>query len=694
MITPARIAVIQTSSERDHNSEAGTGAFRRLATQMPWLTFEFFDESTVAALVDGITESKYSAVVFASNSLYNETIYRAANASASQFRKASAEGMGIVVLQQFLLPGDSRSCDFLPVDNQATYFGIPATAIEDIAVNPNARCVDSQESLALSPDDFGVRAPTTWCRIQPLHPAEWRVFGTVSNDGTDFEAMFRSRNPRGRVLLTTLPLDWLPNSSLLAHFVARAARSLGTLYINHSSESLPNELVLRLELGRAATRGGHIASVAASDIGSIDPRHVPYRHFSHIIVSPHWTWGEMSGLLQTFRFRLENEGSLTAQAAHSTDGRPILVTIGERPRYLLIADQFAQWFERHVEEFTSAPAPAVRALAAVIAAIRDACADPEAVPRQLSGEMMQHFIEGYAERRLGGRVNVDGHVMPTAAVAAAMALVDSDRSKIDPLQEWVQKQEYVSSNAAKQQARLWLPAVRLTHGFDEGNEVEHLYHRLLQVQQEKCGTDDLSELGAMLRNPGLPLSVRAIVADSLSSASSTQARGLVADSIGLLKDDWVAALRSDHPPLESICLLTATMVRVHAACGFASGLGPDERESTQPQPSAREADLRRDLELARQALSSERSNLDRVRSFASLSMGTAVVCASAIPLLIAVWVLSAFGADVTTWLAVLIPLVTVVASLVAFAGLKAASLQAAPKWLRALGEVMQSTRGG
>ena len=47
VITPAVVGVVQTSFERDHNTDAGIEGFERLGVELPWIKFRYYDEYTI-----------------------------------------------------------------------------------------------------------------------------------------------------------------------------------------------------------------------------------------------------------------------------------------------------------------------------------------------------------------------------------------------------------------------------------------------------------------------------------------------------------------------------------------------------------------------------------------------------------------------------------------------------------------------
>ena len=93
---PATVGVIQTSSERDHNSDAGPEAFHELGLDR--VRFEFFDEHSIGDLLRGVAERRFSAISFGSNSLFNPVIHAASQEAAAEIGAASEAGMGIVTL--------------------------------------------------------------------------------------------------------------------------------------------------------------------------------------------------------------------------------------------------------------------------------------------------------------------------------------------------------------------------------------------------------------------------------------------------------------------------------------------------------------------------------------------------------------------------------------------------------------------
>lgn len=267
----ALVGVIQTSSERDHNSDAGRETFRE--GLLPWVEFDFYDEYSVDTFVRRIKEHRFTAVCFASNALFNPVIYDACRAQACDIIEASKNGMGIVLLQQFLPDEVTRKCDFLPDSHRLIYSGIghqPITKFQ-FADDVKKYC---DESIA---GQLQSRTSVLWSTVTPRVEGAWCPLVKATAGGTHQPVVLRTRLAQGRVVASALPLDWLADDRLLAYAIRLAVRSLGTLYIHPEDERATGSIALELLLGRARARGGHVTAMALENPSNLRSQGDPLR---------------------------------------------------------------------------------------------------------------------------------------------------------------------------------------------------------------------------------------------------------------------------------------------------------------------------------------------------------------------------------------------------------------------------------
>ncbi|MFF4557706.1 hypothetical protein [Streptomyces sp. NPDC001422] len=680
------MGVVQSSSERDHNSDADRDSFRRLT--LPWVEFQFFDEHSVGDLYRRVEDMSLSAVVYASNSLFSPAIFEASRAAAPCIGRAVNNGMGLVVLQQFLPPDVVRTCDFLPMPHQIEYRGVRDCHIKRVQVNERAIDVHGRAALTLGTDRFGTRSPTLWSEVKPAFRGEWRPIATVELRNTrKVDVILRSRTPRARLIVSALPLDWLADEALLGYVIARAVRSRGTLYLHPDGESVANDVSMQLAFGQAVLQGGHLSHHSIRDPRDVQVRDTPYRHFSHLLFSPRWNWSDLSALRsEGTKSRLENEGSITAHAGTFSDGHPLLVTVGGRPPYLEVADRFANWLEVNAERFRDAPTSPLRALAVAAVAIESAAADTDAVPRSMSVEEVRNYLRSYVVRRRQGRDNVDGHVLPTAAIASAMELLRFPSEEIAPLRSWIERGDYASSTASLQQALLWLPGLRLQRPRAVVRSIDKVYDDLLTVREEGHTSSSLSRLCAILSDGEAPISLRAIIAENLTEGCDAQTLARVAGSARTLQSDLEQSLDAGHPPLEAVCLIVATLIRIRSRSGLQSSFRQIKLEESQAQ---RTVDLRRDLESMKQHVADNAEVLAATQNSGRRFVGSLVVAAATILGLAFVLLLDHVTADLSTWIEIALPVLLTFTAMAAYLGARAARVGCEPRWLRAFRDFMQ-----
>ncbi|BCB83716.1 hypothetical protein [Phytohabitans suffuscus] len=697
VIVPALVGVIQSTSERDHNSDAGVEGFGRLVDDAPWIEFRYYDEHTVGELFHGVAEMKFSAIVFASNSLTHPSIYEASRAAQDVIRAASNNGVGIVVLHQFLLPGVVRDCTFLPLAHQVSFHGRADAAVQGVTVDRRALRVGSQDPLSLDLGQFGDRSPVVWSEVRPLYEREWRCIATVRMGGRDVDAILRSRTPRARTIVSVLPLDWLGDSGLLAHAVSRAVRGRGTLYLYPEGENPSEDASVQLAFGRAVLRGGHLSNQAITHPSEVRVNCVPYRHFSHLVISRTWKWSDLGTLLgQATKSRLENGGSITAHArdldTDDPDGQqPLLVTVGGRPAYLEIADRFARWFETLQERFRDGQTTLARALATVANTIHATVEDPDAVPQGLSIGEIRALLSPYVDMRLRGLTHVDGHVLPTAAIASTMELLDFPPERVAPLRSWIEAHDYASSTASLQQAKLWLPGLDIDDALSPKTEIDQIFDALLTVRSDGHDTAAMDYLCGILKDGSQSISRRAIIAESLTNSDDPRVQARVADSARTLQNDLEFSLAAGHPPMEAICLSTAALIRIHASSGLTSGVPvQDHSDGGAWQEPDRDSELRRKLELTRQQVADADGKVRAVQQFARRAVGMSVAIAVVIVLAAYGVLISSVKLDADAWVGISVAGFVATAALVTYVGHRASRVGGEPRWMAAVRDLFLS----
>jgi len=684
VLRPALVGVIQTGSERDHNSEAGSEPFDKIP--LAWITCEFYDEHSVVDFYRGIKDRRFSAVCFGSNALFNSAIYGASCDAAQCIADASEDGMGIVLLQQFLPVTSSRACEFLPSFHRLEYRGLGYRRIDQIQVAD--RVLGPGEELSLDARTFGNREPVLWSTVTPSSPRAWCPLATVRAQGEEHVVLMRTRAARGRIIVSALPLDWLSDHRLLTYVIGLSVRSLGTLYVHSEREHQTQSISLELLLGRSVAEGGHLSSVTVDDPGKVSSRGNPFADFGHIVVSDEWGWPELTGLYhERIRARLENGGSVSAYGSSAgPGGERVFSVVRGRPIYLYLAHQFAAWFEANRPRFLDAPTTQVRALAVAVRAVHDSTVDPDEIPPFIALDEIDRSLGPYFELRLHGADNADGHVLPTASLASAMLLLKHPQEEIVPLLRWIERGEYVSSFAAIQQAALWLPEVHVPPGRVAKSDLETIYECLLAVRASPGNSDQLDQLLAILSDPGAVMSRKAIIAESLVGFGHRETLVRAAGAARQLQNDLELALSAEHAPLEVICLLTAFLVRVHAAQEPTAGYSRVDAPPNGPTLDL-DADLRRTLEGAHSVAEALQDQLRATRVFGAKAVGWTITLAIVLIVAAATVVVISVEAEWPTWAGVLLPALALASAVFAYVGFRAGQVDCEPRALRSLREI-------
>ena len=323
--------------------------------------------------------------------------------------------------------------------------------------------------------------------------------------------------------------------------------------------------------------------------------------------------------------------------------------------------------------------------------------DPDEIPRLLESEELSRIFADYFKRRLQNNDNVDRHALPTASLASAMRLLRFDDRETRPLLDWLRRDDFVSSYAAVQQAALWLDDVELaTCSKPTGSDLEAIYEILLSLRAGRATAEQIHELFALLISEEVPLTRKAIVAESLVRYGDAQTFARAATAAMSLQNDLEQAMSSERAPLEVICLLTAFIVRVHAAQELAAGSVHYEAHDDIRQPDL-ESDLRRDLDLARGELNAGLERLAQTREFGSRAVGWAVSLGLVLTFGLAALLIVVLGASWTAWVAISVPAVTAILAMVSYVGHRAKRYESEPRImaeLRRCGGPEQPARQG
>jgi hypothetical protein len=597
---PALVAVVQSSSERDHHAETGNERFLRL--DLPWVTFEFFDEHSLADFQVGLASQRYSAVVIASNALHNPAVLSQLGHRESTEELAAAweAGLGIVLLQQFAPLGAERSCMLLPPTHQVDYVGTVRRDLtpENLLVAPAFRSAcdaiggsDATATPVFSELEgcFGHRPAAIWSMLRPLQGNVWTVpVALKERNGVETPLIMTSRSSRSRVLTSAIPLDWLEDTRPLAYSIARAVRPRGTMYLRPPGESI-REPAIETLLSMGSERGGHVTHVDAVDPAHEIVMNPHFKHFSHLVLSDAWSWQDVGDDVgQTLRKRLENGGSFSAML-NSTGQERVLVRSQERPAYLRITEQFARWLDLHMARFDDAPTTAVRALAVAADAVEQAVSDPDEIPGNLTKANLRQLLTPYLHSRLQGTSCVDDLVMPTAAAASTMALLDFDKSDRQPLLEWITEHLGENGPVARAQAELWLaelgPPSPCVDGQVLPSSIAGVYSDLLATRTGGLKQAAGDRAVQLLRDPATPELRRAIVADALTASATREELKRLAPASPLLRADFASALKMPAPPLETVCLQMAALARLESVQALSVGIGDGARLSSQSPTS-------------------------------------------------------------------------------------------------------------
>ena len=218
-----------------------------------------------------------------------------------------------------------------------------------------------------------------------------------------------------------------------------------------------------------------------------------------------------------------------------------------------------------------------------------------------------------------------------------------------------------------------------------------MYDNLLLVRKSGFEARAVTELCAILDAGDLPISTRAIIADALTSGGDPRTLAQVAGSARSLQRELDLSLSAARPPLEAVCLIAASLVRIHHAAGIALGNGDGATNPSNNRHS--DSTLRHDLKLARQTLLDRADELAQTRAFGRRTIGAVVAMLSVVFAAALSALLFRPAVDVSTKLSIALPSLVVFAAIISYVGARAADVEAEPRWLAAVRDIWRSGRG-
>jgi len=460
----ATVAVVESRMQSVHYPELST-RWTLEGRGAPWIRFEWFDEGSLDELARGLRSSRFSALLVASGALQLHAIAVALNSSefASEIQAQVKRGMGLVVMQTFAAPG-RRLLEFLPPGMNV--WAVPNEAAAAIA--PNYSSSFEQKIAATLSALEGHLLPEI-----PL-PSERAVIATLKGEEGDYQQVaarlpsgepivIASRGSRGRVYVSTAPLDQMGSHALHAMLV-RAVRANGMLLIRQTPPASAVEEREYLDWLAAKPSSTHLCEVLMVP-GSQEALNIgegTLACFGHIVFASPWSWESMPRISRhDLLLRLENGGSITA-LVRTSSGETHWLSLAGATRAIETARRYARWLSTHGEDVVDSPLLVIRAATRVNAALRTAVSDWDDVPPLVRPEFARSLFEAALLGRLCGRKrdNVDGLLVPTAALLSACRDLGVTLDSSTALVNWMRRSLVSASPASVLQAATWVPELR------------------------------------------------------------------------------------------------------------------------------------------------------------------------------------------------------------------------------------------
>jgi hypothetical protein len=454
----ALVAVLLDASSTPHYIDNGREPYERAAEDIPWTTFEFFDQHTFSLFKEAVEQREVDAFLIASGSLDGGEMRRLVREESfvAASHEAIRTGTGAVVLHQHPPSSGTLDYGFLP-DTLAVEIScahtdehyLPADNIEGVGVldvlgpagdgggdrlQGTTKVTGAQLADALC---RGQRGKDAWHRDRLLVDSlSWDVVAKEREDGDLL--LLRSRLPGVSVVVSAVPLDW-NRSTLLPSLVALALRERGCLYLR--STPSPAEVDdAALDESDAATVEPHVQRLEEDGLFVAEQR-VPLdvlkqadcdlhtcslgAFFGTLAFSTAWHLPDLPWLTSDdILGRLECKGSLVVSCSAAT-GRDMLVEIARPPMYAQHAEEFAEWLAAKLVRPEQLSPFELRAAVAAVATIEAAFRDRTAVPRAAARDHVAKLLAPeLVERTREG--NVDTDPLRTAAVLAVASFLGGD----------------------------------------------------------------------------------------------------------------------------------------------------------------------------------------------------------------------------------------------------------------------------
>ncbi len=669
------VAVVESASDTAHYPRFNHGAYDRVA--VPWLRLQFYDETELDWLLSEPLERRFAAVVFTMGAIalpsVRDTLVRQAEALA----EALTNGVGLVISAQSLGGVGRFDLSFLPEGSQVSLVQ-PQPGMRSMAgwarVNglPERQLSEAEGRRALS----GVTMAAS-------HAFGWSDAATLRRpDDTVETVVWRAQFARGRVIVAVLPFERLGWQEVVELMLTRATRSRCCLILGRDNPPAWYEDVADGEaLVQLADPGGH--QDALNRLAG---------NFAQLRLCRDATWDAVGCLTrEALLARLENDG--TVEFAADGPGEVIYSRLAGVPQYLSRLRQAQADLIDLVPGLHAGPTFHVLAMAILCKTAEHVVQDAVFMPDLLRMETARSMVERAVARRVS-EGSVDEQLLPTANMLAAALITGAAPEAAASMVSWIKV------NAAAAQADHLAQARWVARAADRLD--------LLDLIPEPTDQPD-SLLGRLSRELDAgPLAAlpppRGTVASKLDAAilAYTHARCSVPNQAPAVWDVLKEVDRSfpkkssrANRNVEELCYRTAAEVLLDAASPLAAHptivTRPELIPGSTSELLSRQAAIEMDAHKGQRAVEERDKVIGTARIMAGI-FATMVTLVAIVVISIPFWLpqLSTVGPEFRISLAA--AAFVAVSTLITLA-LTTRSVQlVAPRWFRAIGDLVRTLR--
>jgi len=675
VLQTATVAVVESASDTAHYPGMNHGVYDRVA--IPWLRLQFYDETELDWLLSEPLERRFAAVVFTMGAIALPSVRDTLGRHAETFAEALTNGVGLVISATSLGGKERFDLSFLPEGSQVSLVQ-PQPGMRTMAgrvrVNslPDRQLSESEGRRALS----GVT-------VAASHAFGWSDAATLLRpDGTVETVVWRAQFGRGRVIIAVLPFERLGWQEVVELTLSRATRSRSCLILGRDNPPAWYEEVGEGEaLVQLADPGGHQDLVKRlAD------------NFAQLRLCRDVTWDAVGCLTrQALLARLENDG--TVEFATDGPGEVIYSRLAGVPQYLSRLRRVEAALIDLISDLHAGPTFHVLAMAILCKTAEHVVQDAVFMPDLLRMDTARSIVERAVARRVS-EGSVDEQLLPTASVLAAALITGAAPEAAVSMVSWIKANAGGAHADHRAQARWVARAADRLDLLDFIPVPKDQPDSLLGRLSRELDSGPLAPL------PPLP----GTVASKLDAAILAYTHARYSDPIQtsavwdfLNEVDRLFPKRSSRANrnVEELCYRTAAEVRLDAASPLAAHptilTRPELIPGSTTELLSRQAAVEMDARTGQRAAEELKKVIGVTRIMAGI-LATMVMLLAIAVIAIPFWLpqLRTVEPEIRIFLATAV--FVAVSSLITLASTTRAVRLVAPRWARAIGNLVLALR--